>query len=145
MGQLVQPGGEALGQAPGVHEDERRAVLLHELEQPRVHRWPDAAAHRTERRRAADRLLDDLAEVANVLDRDDDLDVELLADAGVGDVDLAPRAGGVTTGGELGDLLQRPLRGRQADALRATRLENGRDTSELQSLMRILLAVFCLK
>ena len=41
--QLVEPGGQALGQAAGVDEDERRAVLLDQLEQPRVHRRPDAS------------------------------------------------------------------------------------------------------
>ena len=44
--QLVEAGREALGQAAGVDEDQRRAVRLDQLEQPRVHRRPDAAARR---------------------------------------------------------------------------------------------------
>src|SRR5207253_1967257 len=35
---------DALGEAAAVHEDERRAVRAHELEQARVDRGPDAGA-----------------------------------------------------------------------------------------------------
>ena len=44
--QLVEGGGEALGQPPGVHEEDRRAVRAHELEETRVDRGPDRAAPR---------------------------------------------------------------------------------------------------
>ena len=89
--QLVEPGGEPLGEAAGVDEDQRGAVLLHEVEQARVHGRPDAAPDRPGGGRAARRLLDHLAELGHVVDRDDDLDVERLADAGVDDRDR-PRA-----------------------------------------------------
>ena len=42
-GQLVQPHRQPLGAAAVVHEDDRRAVLLHELEQLGVDRRPDRA------------------------------------------------------------------------------------------------------
>ena len=44
LGELVQTQGEALGQAPVVDEDDRRAVRLDELEQGRIDRRPDRAA-----------------------------------------------------------------------------------------------------
>ena len=59
-----------------------------------------------------------LAEVAHVLDGDDDLDLERLADAGVDDRDRAGPARRLEPAEEAGDLLQRALRGRQPDALR---------------------------
>ena len=85
--QLVEAGGQALGQPAGVHEDQRGAVLLHQLEQPRVHGRPDGVPHRAGRRRARRRLVDDGAELGHVVDRDDDLDLERLAHAGVDDGD----------------------------------------------------------
>ena len=60
---------------------------------------------------------DRLAEVAHVLDRDDDLDLQRLADAGVDDRDRARLAGRGVAAEEAGDLLERALRGRQPDAL----------------------------
>ena len=88
--QLVEPGGQPLGQAAGVHEDERRAVLLHQLQQPRVHGRPDRAARRARPRPGPDgRLVDHRAELGHVVDRDDDLDLEGLAHAGVDDRDRA--------------------------------------------------------
>ena len=44
--QLVEAGGETLGQAAGVDEDDRGAVLAHQVDQAGVHRWPDRAAGR---------------------------------------------------------------------------------------------------
>ena len=70
-----------------------------------------------------DRLVDDLAQLAHVVDRHDDLDVERLAHAGVDDRDRPAarpcRRGrlAVEAAEEAGDLLERALRGRQADAL----------------------------
>ena len=55
---------------------------------------------------------------AHVLDRDDDLDLERLADAGVDDGDRARLARRAEAAEEAGDLLERPLRGRQPDPLR---------------------------
>ena len=51
-------------------------------------------------------------ELAHVLDRDDDLEVELLAHARVDELDLTTRSGD-----EAADLVERPLCGREADAL----------------------------
>ncbi len=51
-GELVQPQREALGGAAVVDEDDRRAVLAHELEQLRVDRRPDRARASTRRRAA---------------------------------------------------------------------------------------------
>ncbi len=92
LGQLVEAGGEALGRPAGVAEDDRRAVGEDQLEDAGVDAGPDARAGTVEaiadvagpRRRLGrrDRLL---AEVAHVLDRDDDVDLERLADAGVDD------------------------------------------------------------
>ena len=53
--ELVEAGGQPLGQAAGVHEDERGAVLLHQLEEPRVHGRPDRPARRARRRRTGGR------------------------------------------------------------------------------------------
>ena len=50
------------------------------------------AAHRAGGRRAATRLVDDLAELAHVVDRHDHLDLERLAHAGVDDGDRPGRA-----------------------------------------------------
>ncbi len=57
------------------------------------------------------------AELGHVVDRDDDLDVERLARPGVDDRDR-PRSGGRLPAEEPRDLLERPLRRRQADPLR---------------------------
>ena len=120
--QLVELGGEALGQAAGVAEDDRRAVREDLLEDARVDARPDArraAGSRRAGRAPRRRLAAARAEVAHVLDRDDDLDLERLADAGVDDGAPARGSPGVAVAAEeAGDLLERTLRGRQADALR---------------------------
>src|SRR5690606_1716696 len=127
-GKFVEAGGETFGEAAGVGEDEGGAVLLDELEEPGVDRRPDRAAHRSPavaaagtgevgRQAGAATRLDDLAEGAHVLDGDDDLDVELLAAAGVDDGDRAWCAGVVAAAEEAGDLVERALGGRQPDAL----------------------------
>ena len=116
--QLVEPGGQPLGQPAGVDEDERRAVLLDQLEQAGVDRRPDAAARRRRPppgRSPARRCISPRR--AHVLDRHDDLDVERLAHAGVDDRDR-PRPAAVAAAEEAGDLVERALGGRQADALR---------------------------
>ena len=96
LGQLVQAEREALGEAAVVDEDDRGAVLPHELEERRVDRRPDRVA---------------LARLAHVLERDDDAEVELLARARIDELDR-PAAGD-----EAADLLERALGGREADAL----------------------------
>ena len=102
---------------------ERGAVLLHQLEQARVHRRPDASGGPARRRPGRDVGSSiDLAELGHVLDRDHDLDLERLAHAGVDDGDRPGPAPGrrvvLEAAEEAGDLLERPLGGRQADALR---------------------------
>ena len=120
LGELVEAQGEALGAAAAVDEDDRRAVLADELEQLRVDRRPDrlaghvAALGDTEvgRRR--------LLGLDHRLDRHVDLEVERLADPGVDDPRGAPRADQ-----EAPDLLERVLRGAEADALRVVLCELG--------------------
>ena len=119
LGQLVQPNGEPLREAPVVDEDDRRAVLPDELEDGGVDRGPDRAGRRLVARRHHDVVVDDRlgelergAELAQVLDRDDDLEVELLARPGVDELDRA------VAGDEPADLLERALRRREADPLR---------------------------
>ena len=114
--ELVEPRREPLGEPAVVAEDQRGAVVADQLEDPRVHVRPDAGPRLAVERRAG-RLLDPGAERAHVLDRDDDLEVELLADAGVDDGDRARPVGGATAE-EARDLVERALRGRQPDALR---------------------------
>ena len=64
----------------------------------------------------------DLAERRHVVDRDDDLEVERLAGAGVDDLDLAIGAGAAE---EPGDRVERPLRRRQADPLGRAAIASG--------------------
>ena len=91
-GELVEAGGQALGQAAGVDEDERRAVRADQLEQAGVHRRPDASGGPGRRRpgRSAGSSMTSPRR-AHVLDGDDDLDLERLADAGVDDGDRPGR------------------------------------------------------
>ena len=118
LGELVQAQREPLGEAAVVDEDDRRAVRLDELEQLRVHRRPDrrdgvlgapVADLALGEQRVGERR--GRAELAQILDGNDDLKVELLARAGVDELDR-PAAGD-----EAADLLERPLRGREPDAL----------------------------
>ena len=118
LGELVEPQREPLGEAAVVDEHDRRAVRLDEAQHLGVDRRPDrlraelgAGVHllavggnRVRERRGR-------AELAHVLDRDDDLEVELLARAGVDELDR-PAARD-----EAPDLLERPLRRREPDAL----------------------------
>ena len=110
-GQLVEAGGQPLGQAAGVHEDQRGAVLLDQLEQAGVDGRPDAAAHRAGRGRPAGRLVDDLAQRAHVVDRDHHLDLERLAHPGVDDGHRprleTPFGSRGEAAEEAGDLLER--------------------------------------
>jgi hypothetical protein len=94
--ELVQPQREPLGEAPVVDEDDRRAVRLDELQQLGVDRGPDRIP---------------LPGLAHVLDGHDDLQVELLARARVDEPDRP------SAGDEAADLLERALRGGEADAL----------------------------
>ena len=121
LGELVELGGEALGLPAGVAEDDRRAVVEDLVEDLRVDARPDAHSARGEGdvRRSTPGLdgHDLLAEVGHVLDRDHDLDLHRLADAGVDDRHRTRLAGRGVAAEEAGDLLERTLRGRQPDAL----------------------------
>ena len=133
--ELVEALGEALGAAAVVDEDDRRGVLADQLQQLRVDRRPDRPVliagsrsasigpgsilsgelSKAAQRRCPRRWLPGGCEapgIGHVLDRDHDLEVELLALAGVRD--LARPAG---SDQELRDPLQRPLCGREPDPL----------------------------
>ena len=115
-GELVEPLGEAFREPPAVGEDDRAAMAPDQLEDPRVDRRPDAGPQVAAGGRAAGLLLErqDLAHRRHVVDRDDDLEVERLARAGIDDRHLAARPGPAE---EPGDRLERPLRGGQPDPL----------------------------
>ena len=110
-GQFVQPRGEAFGQAPGVGEHDRGAVLLDQVEHAFLDVRPDARAPSGAGGRAGE-ILGQLAEVGHVLDRDDDLEVERLLDRRLHDGDRT------AAGQEGGDLVDGADGGRQPDALR---------------------------
>ncbi len=118
LGELVQAQREPFRQPPVVDEHDRRPVSLDEAQDLRIDRGPDRA------RRGADAVrdvapVDDLGladrlgggQVAHVLERHDDLEVELLGPAGIDQLDR-PAARDETT-----DLRERPLCGRKPDAL----------------------------
>ena len=130
-GELVQPDGETLRRAAGVHEDDRRAVLSDELEQLGVHGRPDRALSGRGRLRGTEARPDEVAaagrrahsvhsgvgdvgeaRLRHALDRHLDLKVERLAHAHIHDPAFASRARE-----EAADLLERALRGGQAYAL----------------------------
>ena len=96
-GEFVEAGGEPLGLAAGVAEDDGAAVGEHLLQDARVDAGPDAAALPLQRAagRAAAQLADDLPHGAHVLHRHDHLDLERLAHAGVDDGDRAATAVGL--------------------------------------------------
>ena len=120
IGQLVQAEREALGQAPVVHEDQGRPVGADQLEHRRIHRRPDGLARSGvtgHRERIVVHRRTGVGQVAHVLDRHDHLEVELLALACVDDCHRAGGTGVVVAAEEPGDLLERSLRGREADPL----------------------------
>jgi hypothetical protein len=139
LGQLVQPCREPLGETAVVDEHDRRAVLLDELEQRGVDRRPDRAGGRLVTGGHLDAVRHDRLherggrpELAHVLERDDHLEVELLARAGVDELDRAP------AGDEAADLLQRALGGRQADTLEGP-VRHAREPLERQRQVRAAL------
>ena len=109
-GQLVEPGGEPLGEPAGVGEHDRRAVRLDEVEDALLDVRPDARPPAGAGGRAGE-VVGGLAEAGHVLDRHDDLELEGLVDRRLHDGDR-PAAGE-----EGGDLVDRPHGGREADAL----------------------------
>src|SRR5262249_12333073 len=113
--QLVQALRQTFSEAPTVDENQRRALLANELEQARINGWPDRRLGFGAEYRATSRWFD-LVWMLHVLERDDDLQIELFALANVYELDLA-----VGSDEEATDLVHRPLGGRQANALqRAT-------------------------
>jgi hypothetical protein len=116
--EIVQVRGEPLGHAPRVAEDQGRVVRADQLDEARVDVRPDAGAR-------FGRQVDGpvgggrgvQCELGHVVDRDDDLQLQILARAGVDDRD-GTRPFGRVTPEEVRDLVERALRGRQRDALR---------------------------
>ena len=119
-GQLVEPLGQALAQPAAVREDDRAGVAPDQLEDRRVDRRPDARSQVRADGRATGLLLlgQDVTDGAHVVDRDDDLELERLAGAGVDDRDLAIRPDAAH---ESGDRVEGALGGAEADALRGFR------------------------
>ncbi len=101
--ELVEAGGEPLGQAAGVGEDDGGGVLLDQVEHPLLDVGPQRPCSRT--------VLALLAELGHVLDRDDDLEVPLLLRGGRDHLD---RCGAAE---EAGHLVDRADRRRETDAL----------------------------
>ena len=111
---LVEPGGEALGQAPGVREDDGGAMLQDPVDDRLFDVRPDRAGLRRRPVVVAARERRG-PELAHVFDRHDDPQIEPLARRGSDDLDRrAPPE-------EAGDLLRRADGGGQADALRGRR------------------------
>ncbi len=116
--ELVEADRQPLGEPAAVDEDDRRAVLLDELEDRRVDRRPDrlggrlvAGCHHDIVERHRLRQLAVGSQLPQVLDRDDHLEVELLARARVDELNLA------IARDEATDLLEWALRRREADSL----------------------------
>ena len=108
---LVEPGGEALGEPAGVGEDEGRGVLGDEVDDALLDVRPDRGALLLAGGRPAE-VAGGLPELGHVGHRDDDLEVPLLGRRRLHDVD------GAAAGEVAGDLLDRPDGGGQPDALR---------------------------
>src|SRR6185503_693390 len=104
-------------EAPAVDEDEGRAMLADELEEPRVDRRPDARPRVGSRRGTAADLERLGAQLRHVVDRDLDTQVELLRVTSVHDLHRSLTIG-VEANEEPRDLIERPLRGGKADALK---------------------------
>ena len=118
---VVECRGEPLREAARVHEQDRRAVRFHELEQARVHRRPDASRFASGRCRARGRRCrQGITGPRHVLDGHLDAQVENLLRPGVHDRHRPPRplANALAAAQEARDLLERPLRRRKPDALR---------------------------
>ncbi|CAB5001345.1 unannotated protein [freshwater metagenome] len=100
-GEFVEPCCQALGEAAAVAEDDRAAMLQHLRQDARV----DAGPHTTLGRRGP-----------HVFHGHHYLDLHLLAHTGVDDGDGSGRSA-LVAAEEAGDLLQRALRGAEADPL----------------------------
>src|SRR5215207_1244820 len=109
--QLVEAEREAFRESAVVDEDDGGAVGANELEQLRVDGRPDRLRPALSPGSEQVGQLGARRGLAHVLDRDDDLEVELLRAAGVDEPDRA------TARHEAPDLLHRALRRRERDAL----------------------------
>ena len=86
--QFVQPERQALGQTAAVDEDQRRAMRPYQVEDGRVDGRPDrlaVAAVARHRQRVVQRRRVGIGKVGHVVDRHDDLEVQLLALTGIDD------------------------------------------------------------
>ena len=120
LGQLVQPQREPLGEAAVVDEDDRRAVLLDELEDRRVDRGPDRARRRLVARRPSRRRRSRPAGTAR-----SSVPSSRMSSTGTTTsrssslrVPASTSWIGAAARDEAADLLERPLRRREADPLR---------------------------
>ena len=127
LGQLVQPQRQPLREPAIVHEDDRRAVRAHQLEQRRIDRGPDGVHARPH---FEVECLTGRTELAHVFDRDDDFEVELLRDAGVDELHWTAAADEAT------DLFERPLRRGEPDALQRPVTDETLQALERQREMR---------
>jgi hypothetical protein len=115
----VHLGGEPLGEPARVHEEDRRAMREHQIEESRVDRRPDRSLRRGVAVPASRRS--GLVRAGHVLDGHHDLDVDLLLAGCVHDRHRPLIPSGLTgdpATQEAGDRVERPLRRGQADALR---------------------------
>ena len=127
VGQLVEPGGQPLGQPAGVDEDDRGAVLRDQLEQPRVHGRPDDCAHRARRRPGpltGSSMTSPSAPMSST-GTTTSISSGLRMPASTM-VTGRGAPGAVAAAEEPGDLLERALGGRQPDALRRPRRRSPR-------------------
>ena len=133
-GELVQRGGEALGEAAAVDEDHRRAVRADELDEARVDRRPDGAAASARGRGVARAAISSSGSPSAAMSLDGHLDPQLPAPSSLPastmvDRGAAARRSPIAAAEEARDLVERALRRREADALerrraaRAERLE----------------------
>ncbi len=128
---LVEPGGEALGEPAAVGEDEGRGVLGDEVDDALLDVRPDGGPLLRPGRRAG-QVAGGLAELGHVGHGDDDLEVPLLGRRRLHDVDRA------TAGEVAGDLLDRSHGRGQPDPLRRAR-EQGVEPLEAERQVRAAL------
>ncbi len=124
----VDFGGESLRQAAAVDEEQGRAIVEHQAQQLGVDGRPDRTARSVVGVRGRLAGDDGLLRTGHVLNRNDDLDVEVLLPRGIDDGHRTRRpavVGRLTATEELGDCLERVLGGRETDALRGDRGEVG--------------------
>src|SRR4051812_10423733 len=115
LGEIVHGRGDALGQTPAVHEDERAAMRAHELKETRMDRGPNRGSAICPGDRSTAKL-ERVTETRHVLDRHFDRELERLARARIDDADRTRTGVGEATE-ESRDLLERTLGRGETDAL----------------------------